>query len=589
MKKVEQRTASIKSILFLYFRNAKGIWVIIPFKLVLLALDGVIQSRIPVLLKELLDGITQNAALFIRERLSWFGITVLILSGSWYLIATTHHYIISKISVQLMTRLRVNLYSYLQKLSMDFYQKTRIGEITSRLTGDIVNAGTLYRTFNYIFWSLSLIIPSGITIVRINWRLSIVFFVLLFITSAFTVAIIPMLRRRQREVLNQSGRINAQITEDISSISLTKAFGMERFVAEGVDQECSVFIKKSLVMARFRVICMDLIGLFMKFLSPFIILYIGAKLTGSGLAVGTLAAFYTYWHIVSVPIHSIVEKLQVVFDSFASFDRIMEFYREEPLIKDIKDAEPLKLKSGTIKFRGVYFNYPVETHKRVLNNINFSIKGHQSIAIIGGSGAGKSTLISLIMRFYDPLRGQVYIDGQDISCVTQNSLRKNIGLVMQDSVLLSGSIRYNMKFAKPEASDEEIINALKRVKMWDYVKNTPDGLSTIVGERGVMLSGGQKQRLSIARVFLKNPEIVLFDEATSSLDAITEKQIQKTMAALFKNRTSIIIAHRISTVINCDKIFLMEKGTIIASGNHQKLLKNNSVYRNYCREQNIFT
>ena len=223
----------------------------------------------------------------------------------------------------------------------------------------------------------------------------------------------------------------------------------------------------------------------------------------------------------------------------------------------------------------------------VLDDMNLEIPAGRSLALVGESGAGKTTIAQLLLRFYDPVAGQVFIDGRDIRQVTQASIRKQVGMVMQDVILLAGTIRHNLHFAKPDASDEEMIEALKNARAWDFVKEMPDGLDTILGERGNRLSGGQKQRLSIAQVFLKNPPIVIFDEATSALDTLTEKMIQQAMEELFRGRTSIVIAHRLSTIKNCDRIVLLDSGRISASDNHEGLLKISPRYQELCSRQNM--
>ena len=240
---------------------------------------------------------------------------------------------------------------------------------------------------------------------------------------------------------------------------------------------------------------------------------------------------------------------------------------------------------GNVAMRDVVFRYPADDSHTVLDHLTLDVPARHSLALVGESGAGKSTIVQLLLRFYDPQQGEILIDGQELCGVTQESLRSQIGFVMQETILLSGSLRENLLLAKPEATTKELIAALKRAAAWEFVKELPQGLDTILGERGARLSGGQKQRLSIARIFLKNPPIVIFDEATSALDTITESQIQQTMRELFTERTVITIAHRLSTVVDCDEIVFLDRGRILARGPHATLLQSCPRYRELCEKQ----
>ncbi|MBD3319786.1 MAG: ATP-binding cassette domain-containing protein, partial [Chitinivibrionales bacterium] len=282
----------------------------------------------------------------------------------------------------------------------------------------------------------------------------------------------------------------------------------------------------------------------------------------------------------------LMQQMTLIFGSLASFDRVFEFFKIHPTIKDKPGAKDVDLK-GIVEFDRVCFRYPVEGGDDVLKNASFVAEEKKSLAIVGESGAGKSTIISLLLRFYAATMGAIRIDGHDILDLKQNCLREQIGLVMQDTIILSGSVRQNMLLAKPRASDREIYDALEHAEAKKFVEELPEKLDTTLGERGVRLSGGQRQRLAISRIFLKNPPVVVLDEATSSLDTITEKKIQETMKRLFEGRTSIIIAHRLSTIIDCDSIIMLDKGSVLASGTHEKLLKNCPLYRELCSKQQL--
>jgi len=271
--------------------------------------------------------------------------------------------------------------------------------------------------------------------------------------------------------------------------------------------------------------------------------------------------------------------MPLVFQSLASMDRIEEIFASDPLVKDSPNAKPLRLSGGEIEFQDVDFTYRSLNVKSVFQGLNLKVPAQSSVGIVGASGVGKSTLVQLLLRFRDPEAGKITIDGQDIRNALQKDLRSQIGVVLQETILLSGTVRQNILLGKEDATDTEIWTALEMADAKGFVKETGKGLNAILGPMGVNLSGGQRQRLSIARVFLKNPPIVLFDEATSALDSLAEKQIQKSLKKLLKGRTAIIIAHRISTIMDCDQIVMLDKSGVAAMGTHQELLKESNPYQ----------
>ena len=326
--------------------------------------------------------------------------------------------------------------------------------------------------------------------------------------------------------------------------------------------------------------------MFVNLGAPLGLLFIGALFVGEGITVGALVAAYGYWQRATSPVSMILNNITQFFVSFSSLDRVLEFFEEQPSVADRPNAAALRVTEGRVDMTDLVFSYPVSDMPRpVLRGFTLTIPPRQRVALIGESGAGKSTLVQLLLRLYDPQSGAIHIDGQDLRDVTQESLRLQIGLVMQETILLSGSVRDNLILAKNDANDEEIIAALRNAEAWDFVRELPEGLDTPLGERGARLSGGQRQRLSIARVFLKNPPVVVFDEATSALDTVTEQLIQNSMRRLFDGRTSIIIAHRLSTIVDCDRLVLLEKGRIVGQGTHEELRRTSERYSRMCEGQ----
>jgi len=590
MKNSNLRTFTIKEIFSVYFRCLGDSKKLIPIQNFLVVLDGVLQACVPAILGYVVDRLIDNPAVFVEEELS--SIVLLCCGGSafFYLLAVSHHYLGTKISTTIGVNIRLDLYRHLQKLSADFYQRHHVGEVSSRLTND-VNTGVLpiYGLYYTMLWALSVVIPSCIALFMISGPFITLFIGFIGFLALLIRMIMPSLRILNRHVGEETGRISASVTEEISANQLTRTFARESEAYEGLFQQNQVLLAKVLKAAKRSFILGDFLNTFNAFIAPLGLLFVGSLFIGQGLTVGALVAAYGYWNRAAGPVTSIINSSTQFFTSLSSLDRLLEFFAEQPSVKDQEGAHPLKVDQGNIMLNGVTFSYPVddEDSKTVINNLSLHIPSKSSTALIGGSGAGKSTLVQLILRLYDPKNGSIVIDGQDLREVTQSSLRKSIGLVMQETILLSGSVRDNLKFAQPDSNDDQIIQALKDAEAWDFVKQLPEGLDTAMGERGSRLSGGQKQRLSIARVFLKNPPVVIFDEATSALDTLTEQAIQRSMKRLFKGRTSIVIAHRLSTVVDCDQLVLMESGNYSDRGTHLELLNRNRTYQEMCQGQSL--
>jgi len=560
----------------------------IPLQGILVVIDGIIQASVPALLGFVTDRLIESPSKFIDEwMVSIVGFAIAI-TLVFYILAFTHHYLATKISTIVEVRMRLNLYRHLQTLSADFYHRNQVGEITSRLTNDItMGVRPLYGHFYGMLWAFSVFVPSLIGLGLINVPFMLLFLSLVGFWAGFYHLIIPHIRRLNREVGEETGHITANVTEQIAASSLTRAFSNEHRAYRSVDEQSGRFLSKALRTAKVTYLSGDVINTFNCLTAPLLMLCIGALFVGQGMTVGGLVAAFGYWNRASGPISVILGSITQIFSSLASFDRIMDFFQERPSVKDLDGAQPLKVVAGDIVLDNISFTYPAHGCEPAIKGLSLHIPAQSSVALIGSSGAGKSTLSHLILRLFDPQEGAVKIDGQNLRNVTQKSVRSHIGLVMQETIIMSGSVRENMALAKPEAKDDEIIQALQNAEAWGFVQSLPEGLDTMLGERGSRLSGGQKQRLAIARVFLKNPPIVIFDEATSALDTLTEKTIQTSMKRLFQGRTNIIIAHRLSTVIGCDNLVLMEEGSIKDQGHHQELLQRSETYQRMCKGQHL--
>lgn len=569
------------------YENAGDARALIPLHSLLLLIDALIQAFIPAIFGFVVDQLVKNPSGFVQDQLPWMAGVSAVGAVAFYVIALLQHYLGQKIAAKALVNTQASLYRHLQRLGADFFQRTHVGEITARLTND-TSAGVqqVYLQGQYIFWILMLLVSALVIMATLNWKMLLVFMVVTAMMATLSSFVLPYLRRLYREARDELGKINARMTEDVSSISLIQAFASENMHYEEIKRLCAGFLEKSLRSRRIGVLFSDIINTFMVIIGPLSLLYIGALMVDEDFTVASLVAFFAYWRVAAGPTAQVINQIASLFGSLASLDRVVEFFKESPSIEDRPDAKEIEVK-GKISFEDVTFCYPGVAEESVLKNVDFTIEPAQSFAIVGESGAGKSTVTNLLLRFYAATEGRVCIDSHDILDLKQENFRRQIGLVMQETIILSGSVRQNMLLAKPEASEEEIVNALQQAEAWEFVQALPDKLETVLGERGVRLSGGQRQRLAIARVLLRNPPVVILDEATSALDSVTERSIQATMNRLFTGRTWVVIAHRLSTIIDCDRIMVLDKGRVVGLGSHRELFESCRQYRLLCSKQGV--
>lgn len=572
-----------------YWDYTKGFrWLYIVI-IVGMVSDGILQSSVVAFLKIVIDNLIGNPVQFIQTKLLHYCLYALAGAALFLPTAYSGHLAAAVLSSKLTMRFRLALYTHLQKLSSDFYQRTQVGEISTRVTADIDQGVTTLSSFVVsMVWSSTMVASSLTAMYFLSWKLFLVFVAMNLGYIGISRYFIPKIQVLSREVREHSGRLNAKVTEDIGANLLVKSFAVEeQFFGRIKDTQTNLYgtqVRSSTIATLFS----DILQVLFIFLAPIVILGTGSFLVGqsAGLTVGALVAFWSYWKVIHSPVHMLFNMTATLTTATASMDRVMEFFQEQPLVQDGESAKDIQLENGDIHLDNVDFAYPNSPYRPVLNNFDVHILPRTSVGIVGPSGAGKSTLVQLLLRFYDPTRGRILIDNQDIKSYSQKSLRQQIGVVFQDTILLSGSIRENLLLARENASDPEIIEALKQAEAFDFVTQM-GGLEAQLGERGANLSGGQRQRLSIARVFLKNPAIVIFDEATSALDTLTEFRIQEAMQRLLKGRTSIIIAHRISTIAQCDQILVMDDGVLSAAGRHEALLKTSDLYSELVKKQDL--
>ena len=486
----------------------------------------------------------------------------------YYLITVLGH----RMGVYIEADMRHAVFNHMQSLSFSFFDRNRTGVLMSRITSDLFEITELsHHGPEDIVISALTIIGSMIVMFTIQWKLALVLAVTLPILIAFTLSRRVNMKRANIEVKRQTAEINASIESGISGIRTAKAFANEKteddkFTAANERYKNS---KKSYYNA---------MGGFMSgmefttsVMQVLVIAAGGFLIMRGDLDYIDLMTFTLYVSTFVTPVRKLAQFSEVYMQGTAGFSRFLELMRTEPTIKDAPDAKELKDVKGAVEYRGVGFRYG-EDKPWVLRDIDLKVAPGEKLAVVGPSGGGKTTLCQLLERFYDVSEGAVLVDGQDVRSVTQESLRRSIGIIQQDVFIFAGTIRDNIRYGRPDATDAEIIAAAVRAEIHQDIMAMPDGYDTFVGERGVMLSGGQKQRLSIARVFLKNPPILVMDEATSALDSVTEQRIQASLDALSVGRTSVIIAHRLSTIRGADRVAVVEDEHIAELGPPQELL-----------------
>ena len=480
--------------------------------------------------------------------------------------------------VHIEADMRADIFAHMQKLGFSFYDKNRTGLLMSRVTTDLFEITELaHHGPEDLF--ISFITLTGAFIVL--WNIQVKLALVLMVSVPLIVIFVALRRSRMmkvsREVKQRTAGINAEIESSISGIRVAKAFGNEsgeiaKFTA-CTDRYVAARSGYYKVMASFfsgTELLMNLMSLSVICVGSYLIMK-------EQMDVATLVTFNMYVASVQSPIRKLTQFTEQFTQGMAGFQRFRAIMHEKPDIEDAPDAKPMKNVTGEIEFKNVTFTYDKEKEV-VLEDVNLHIAPGEMLALVGPSGGGKSTLCQLIPRFYETTKGSITIDGQDIRSVKLADLRGSIGIVQQDVFLFAGSILENIRYGRPDATMEEIVEAAKQAEIHDDIMRMPNGYDTIVGERGIMLSGGQKQRVSIARIFLKNPRVLILDEATSALDTATERKIQAAFDRLAKGRTTLVIAHRLSTIKNADEIIVIGEHGILERGTHAELVKQGGVY-----------
>ena len=561
-----------------YYAPYKAVFFI---DLICAAFISVVDLAYPQILRTMTNTLFTKDSSVILRVLPWLAAGLLVT----YVIQSLCKYYVSyqghMMGAHMERDMRQQLFDHYEKLSFSYYSRNNSGQMMSKLVSDLFDiAEFAHHGPENLFISVVKIVGSFVFLFLINWRLALPLIVLVLCMFIFSFRQNQRMQDTFIENRRKIGDVNSSLQDTLAGIRVVQSFANEEIEREKFKKSNHAF----LISKKNNYNCMGSFmgwNLFFQGMMYLVTLVFGGYLIAKGLMnVGDLAMYALYIGIFISPIQILVELIEMMQKGLAGFRRFLDVMETEPEIVDAPDAQPLENVKGRVCYEDVSFHYS-DDDTPVLSHVSIEIPAGKSIALVGPSGSGKTTICSLLPRFYDVTAGRATIDGKDVRTLTLKSLRSQIGMVQQDVYLFSGTIRDNIAYGKPGASMDEIIAAAKRANIHDFIEELPDGYDTFVGERGARLSGGQKQRISIARVFLKNPPILILDEATSALDNESERWIQQSLEELSKDRTTITIAHRLSTIRGADEIIVITEDGIAERGTHESLLAKDGLYAHY--------
>lgn len=558
-------------------KYVKRSWTILVITVAFFAATTYIEVLIPVLIKESVD--TALIAPFNFDRLVFVGLKIIGATIILGVFSFFRRYFGTYFSQKVAYMIRNDFFLSLQRQSYSFYDNAMTGQLMSRATTDIRRVrhffgGHMLGLFRFTFLMIGVIL----SMLTMDWRLTLITFTLYpitFLTYSFFVESIRPIYRRMRE---QYGRLTSVLAENIVNIRIVQAFARESYEKQKFSRESRKYLDESIRSIKVRTDYLPFISFLTQIGTVAILWFGGQQVIDGALSFGSFIAFNLYLSMLLMPARFFGGFISGYQRALAAGTRIFEIIHRRPDVDDNPDAIDLPDLKGEVRFENVSFSYDDEN--LVLKEINFVVYPGEIVAILGHTGSGKSSIIQLIPRFYDVTSGRILIDGHDIRDVKIQSLRRNIGVVAQDTFIFSRTIRENIAFGKPTASKEEIVEASRAAKIHDYISSLPDKYDSLVGERGVTLSGGQQQRIAIARALVTDPKILVMDDPTSSVDVDTEYEIQQALQELLTNRTTFIITQRVSTIRNADKIMVLQEGRIVERGDHKSLMSKQGIYYN---------
>ena len=542
------------------------------------ALTTVCELVLPLIMRYITnEGLRDLASLSVKTILSlgvlYFGLRIVDCIASYYMSDMGH-----VMGAKIETDMRRDAYNHLQKLSNTYYNNTKVGQIMGRITNDLFDVTEFAHHCPEEFFIAGIkTVISFIILANINLPLTLMIFLCVPLMCGVCMILNFRMRSAFRKQRNQIGELNARIEDSLLGHKVVKAFTNEEVENVKFEKDNGTFLDIKKLTYRYMAAFNTTVKLFDGLMYLVVLVAGGIFMVNGRIAAGDLVAYMLYVSTLIATIRRIIEFAEQFQRGMTGIERFLQIVDADIEIFDEPDAIELKDPKGEISFEKVSFEYP-DDHNKVFTNLNLQIHAGEKVAIVGPSGGGKTTLCNLIPRFYDVSEGKILLDGQDIKHFTLKSLRGNIGIVQQDVYLFMGTIKENIRYGKPDATDEEVIQAAKLANAHDFIMSFENGYDTDIGQRGVKLSGGQKQRLSIARVFLKNPPILIFDEATSALDNESEQIVQESLEKLAKNRTTFVIAHRLTTIENAEEILMLTDEGIKERGTHEELMKLDGEY-----------
>jgi ATP-binding cassette subfamily B protein len=556
---------------FSYYRPYKGLFVL-DFTCAVIA--GLLELAFPLAVSKFIDELLPSQ--------DWPLILIAcIVLLSIYALNTALQYIVTywghMLGINIETDMREKMFSHIQKLSFRFFDNNKTGHLMGRITNDLNDVGEVaHHGPEDVFIAVMTLLGSFSLMAYINLELALLTFIIVPLMAWLIIKFGGRMTTTYRQLFRNVGNFNARIEDNVGGIRVVQSFANEEHENKLFQEENKQFRATKLLAYKTMAKSTSVSYMLMRLITVFVMICGAWFFIQGKIEMGEFMAFLLLSNIFFRPI----EKINAVIESYpkgiAGFKRYLEIMDTEPEIADVPDAVSLSSVRGDIRFEGVTFGY--EPSRTILNNIHLTIRAGETVAFVGPSGAGKTTICSLLPRFYDVDQGKITVDGIDIRNIKLQNLRKHIGIVQQDVFLFSGTIRDNIAYGDLNATDHQIWEAARRASLDELIRSLPDGMETVIGERGVKLSGGQKQRLSIARMFLKNPPILILDEATSALDTETEAQIQKSLAELSVGRTTLVIAHRLTTIQSADRIIVVNSEGIAEQGTHQDLIHSGGAY-----------